>query len=199
MKRRAFLHLAVWSTGIAGLPVSIHALAMPGRLSSFIRLSEFLLGIPLPGIAKLNTDLATVLFKELETYLVSPEAFTCKNEIEWGTGGASIPAESSPTPLSLQTLKDLLDTWDSISATAGDNIKVQVDDRIFGNLALSTLAQKVIALWYNGQINTIPGTANSFSRSLVWATAYTHPEAIPRSFGYWQYNPLATAEQEGGA
>ncbi len=195
MQRRAFLKIAAWSGAAGSLTAPALAAAKaaakvvdPARLDNFMGLSSFLLGIPLPGIKRLDPTLGALFLAQLDGYLANPTAFANYNQEKWGTAGFDIPAQPDWLCISPSTMNKLLTQWQAIK-TAGGDIKIAVDSQIFGVVDLSTMAQKIIAIWYTGLINNIPGPAIAYSKPWVWEVSHAHPEAVPRSFGYWQYDP----------
>lgn len=196
MKRRAFLQFAVWLGTASSLTVPAAAAAKaavkttdPIRLKSFMGLSNFLLGIPLPGVERLDPTLAALFLSKLDNFLGDPVGFGKQNQQKWGTSGFDIPPQPDGLVLSPATMNKLLQTWQEIAASDAES-RTLVDSKIFGVADLSTLAQKIIALWYTGLINNIPGQASVYAQPYVWGVSHAHPGTVPHSFGYWQHEPM---------
>lgn len=168
-------------------------------LTNFMGLSSFLIGVPLPGLQSLDSDLGQSYLNLLNAYLATPQYTDPKTGMVYAPGPASFDAQYGGFPippdsnsgLTPNTMTTLLNTWGEISATGGDPTAA-VNKQIFGNAQLSALAQKSILIWYTGLIDNIPGPAELYDRALVWSISYAHPMAVPRSFGYWQFDPTAT-------
>ena len=199
MERRTFLQIAAW-LGTAGT-LTAPALAAaklavktadPTRLNNFLGLSNFLLGIPLPGIEKLDPTLNALLLTKLDNFLADQDSFAKQNQNKWGTTGFDIPPQPDGLILSPTTMDRLLQTWKE-TAASGKDIKTLIDTKIFAVVDLSTLAQKIIATWYTGLINNIPGQASVYSESYVWGVSHAHQASVPHSFGYWQHDPMQAA------
>jgi hypothetical protein len=142
---------------------------------NFLTLSEFLLGLPLPGVSSLDPDLAQRYYALINSQQPSPP------------------------------MAQLLSTWAPIQA-AGPTVAA-VNQQIFGQANLSTLAQQIILLWYDAvwfpspnqpYSNAAPVPASDYDKALVWTLAQAHPAAVPLSFGYWQYAPQNGSTQKGG-
>ncbi len=196
MKRRTFLQITAW-LGTAGTLTAAAAAAAkaaaksadPARLKNFMKLSSFLLGIPLPGVEKLDSTLGALFLSKLDNFLGDPVGFGKQNQQKWGTSGFDIPPQPDGLVLSPATMNKLLQTWQEITASDAES-RTLVDSKIFGVADLSTLAQKIIALWYTGLINNIPGQATVYAQPYVWGVSHAHPGAVPHSFGYWQHDPM---------
>ena len=156
-----------------------------GVLTNFMGLSSFLIGVPLPGLQSLDASLGQEYLNQLNAYLQQGPAI-----FDQQVGAAETPP-SSNAGLNAGTMTTLLNTWQQIAAAGGDPT-AQVNKQIFGNVQLSSLAQKIILIWYTGLIDGIPGPADTYDKALVWSLGYAHPMAVPRSFGYWQYDPTTT-------
>ena len=199
MERRTFLQMAAW-LGTAGT-LTAPALAAakeavktadPTRLNNFLGLSTFLLGLPLPGIEKLDPTLNALFLSKLDSFLSDQDGFANQNQQEWGTAGFDIPPQPDGLVLTPATMDRLLQTWQE-TAASGEDIKTLVDTKIFAVADLSTLAQKIIAIWYTGLINNIPGQASVYAESYIWGISHAHQGSVPHSFGYWQHDPVKAA------
>ena len=159
-------------------------------LTNFMGLSSFLIGVPLPGLQSLDSDLGQSYLNLLNAYLQQGPA-----TFDQQFGAVETPPGSN-AGLTPDTMTTLLNTWQQIAAAGGDPTAA-VNKQIFGNAQLSALAQKIILIWYTGLIDNIPGPAELYDRALVWSISYAHPMAVPRSFGYWQFDPTATGVVAG--
>ena len=138
------------------------------NVDDFISLSELLVGIPSPVLPEgttLDPTTAQFYMDQLTT---------------WSVQGPF--------------MEQLLDTWNVIKDQPPDLRNESVNALIMNDPNLGPLARQVILAWYNGfhpwsegqEPTPDPATYNG---QLVWALAFAHPTAVPKSFGYWRTLP----------